>query len=111
MSPGAEGGWTWWGPEVHGGSHVHRGRPRERLALHMATSVSVGHLGLLCDIGHREQWPHIWDSGCPGRGKPGVTAILVNILLCVPGFGVQVRRAFYLCYYCYLHFSEEKAEG
>lgn len=31
--------------------HVHRGRPRERLALHMATSVSVGHLGLLCDSG------------------------------------------------------------
>lgn len=54
MSPGAEGGWTWWGPEAHGGSHVHRGRPRERLTLHMATSVSVGHLGLLCDSGRND---------------------------------------------------------
>lgn len=65
---------------------------------------------------HRGQWPHIWDSVCPGRGKPGVTAILVNILLCVPGFEAQVRRVFYLCdyvgrAYCHLHFSDEKAEG
>lgn len=45
-----------------------------------------------------------------------MTAMLVNILLCVPGFEAQVRRVFYLSdyvgrAYCHLHFSDEKAEG
>lgn len=51
-----------------------------------------------------------WDSGCPERGKPGVTAILI-----ITGFvwqaSKQVRPVFYLSYhmgraYYHLHFFQ-----
>lgn len=76
-----------------GGCQVHRGRPKERLALGLATSVSVFSVApgekkqnkeKNRRMSHRcrAQWLHIWDSGCPEHDKAGVTAILVNNLLC-----------------------------
>lgn len=89
VSPGVEGGWTWWGPEGRGGDPVFtkggpgRGWPFSWPPWSWGFSVALERMLHR----RRAQRPHIWDSGCPGSSKPGVTAILVNNSLCVPGLG------------------------
>lgn len=97
MSPrAAGGGWagTWGREELRPGGRT----PGSQRATQGAAGPWPGHLclSLLCGSRRhrrmlhrcRAQWLRIQDSGCPERGKPGVTATLDNNLLCVAGLKV-----------------------
>lgn len=68
------------GPQVHRATQGEAGPWPGHLCLSLLSGSRRNRIMLhRC----RAQWLHIWDSGCPERGKPGVTAILDNNLLSV----------------------------